>query len=85
MKKKYQVYQIIDHPTLIQTLREVCMLELSDSDIKSVSMLNDLGDCLYELTTDAIKGLSNSHSVAATILAIDTGVTYVIDLKEAFT
>lgn len=85
MINTFPVYQIIDHPTLTKKLSKVCMLELKDSEVESVSRLSDLGDCLYLLTEDAVRGLSDCHSVAATILAIDTGVPYVIDLKEAFT
>ena len=76
-----------DRKTLenLKKLSEVCILTLNDADIESISKLSDLGDRLYLLTEDAVRGLSDCHSVAATILAIDTGVPYVIDLKEAFT
>lgn len=85
MIKSFPVYQIVDHPKLVKKLSEVCILTLNDADIESISKLSDLGDRLYLLTEDAVRGLSDCHSVAATILAIDTGVPYVIDLKEAFT
>ena len=84
MRKKFQVYQIVDHPTLTRSLRRMCMLELNESDIDSISRLKDIGDCLYELTVDSIKRLSNSQQVAASILTVDSGTPYVIDLQEAF-
>ena len=85
MTKKYPVYQVIDHPTLTKKLIEVCMLELNDSEVESVSRLSDLGDRLYLLTEDAVKGLSDCNSALAILLAADSRVPHVIDLREAFT
>lgn len=84
MINTFPVYQIIDHPTLTKKLREVCKLDLNDSDIEAVSRLSDLGDCLYLLTADALKRICNRHSVVATILTIDTRTPCAIDLKQAF-
>lgn len=82
MNKTFPVYQIIDHPTLTKKLIEVCTLTLNDTDIESISRLSDLGDCLYLLTEDAVRGLSD-HSAAAIFLAVDSRVPRVIDLKES--
>lgn len=85
MINTFPVYQIIDHPTLTKKLSKVCMLELKDSEVESVSRLSDLGDCLYLLTKDTVKGLSDCHSATAIFLAVDSRVPYVIDLRESFT
>ena len=82
MGNNYIVYQIIDHPTLIKKLREKCVLELNDSDVKSISKLRDIGDCLYELTSESMKGLSKSISVLELASQIDDGASFAIDLKE---
>ena len=83
MSKKYPVYNIIDQPRFNKKLIKVCMLTLNDTDIESISKSSDLGDCLYLLTADAVKGLSDCHSAAAIFLAIDSRIPYVIDLREA--